>query len=443
MKIIKAIAKAIDRIIIIPITRLVLAVTSFFGSSSKRFENWLTKKSTLLFLTLAAAISLFIVIDQRILSFTTSSAEVLKDQSVNVIYNEEAYVVTGLPETVDVTLIGSKTDLYIAKQSSSHEILVDLSGLKPGTHKVDIEYSQSANSIEYMVNPSVATIIIYPKVSEIRTLDIDILNQDSLDEKLMISNVSYSEDKVVIKGTEEQLNKVANVKALVDANNIVDQTVGVKNLKDVSLKAYDVEGEVVDVEIVPETIDVEVTVTSPSKELPVKIVPVGEVAFGKAISSLTSNVTKITVYGINEELTDLNYIPIEIDVTDLEDSKEFKVEIVKPAGVRSMSVNNATVNVSLSQISNRDLENVSIEYRNLSDGYSVQGLDASATSTTVSLKGVEDVINAITQDEVSAYIDLEGLEPGDHEVDVKVEGSDSKVTYTSKTLKVNIRIVSN
>ena len=60
-------------------------------------------------------------------------------------------------------------DLYISKQSSSHDVTVDPSGLKPGTHKVNIEYNQNTGSIDYMVNPSDATVIIYQKVSETRT----------------------------------------------------------------------------------------------------------------------------------------------------------------------------------------------------------------------------------------------------------------------------------
>ena len=77
---------------------------------------------------------------QKIIVFNENSAEILKSQPVTAIYNEEAYVIEGLPETVDITLIGSKTDLYIAKQSVAHEVRVDLTGLKPGQHKINIKF---------------------------------------------------------------------------------------------------------------------------------------------------------------------------------------------------------------------------------------------------------------------------------------------------------------
>lgn len=438
---IRNVARFIDKKIIVPITKLIVSITSKFDRSGRKIENWLTKTNTLLFISLFLAVAIFIMIDQKILVFTNNSAEVLKNQPVNVTYNQEKYVVEGLPESVDITLIGSKTDLYIAKQSSSHNVAIDLSGLKPGTHKVNIEYTQNTGSIEYMVNPSVATVIIYEKVSETRTMTVDILNQDHLDPKLVISDIKYATDKIVVKGAEHQLKEVVEVKALVDIDNLTEQEVGTATIKDVPLKAYNADGEVVNVEIVPEKIDVQLDITSPSKELPIKIIPVGEVATDYAISTMTSSETKVTAYGDAETLNNLKYIPVEIDVNDIKANKTYKKELEKPVGVKSLSINNVTVNVSLGEVANRKLDNVGIEHRNLSDNYTVQGLSENATKVTINLKGVKSVIDSVTSDDIAAYIDLEGLGEGEHEVDVNVEGADNRIQYVSMTKKVKIKIV--
>lgn len=440
-RITRKISNFIDKKIVIPITKLVLLITSKFDTNSRKFENLLSRNNTLLFVSLFLAIAIFIIIDQKIIVFTDNAAEVLKNQPVEVIYNEEAYVVEGLPETVDITLIGSKTDLYIAKQSSSHDVTVDLNGLKPGTHKVSIEYNQNVGKIDYMVNPSTATVIIYQKVSETRTLSYDILHQDSLDSKLVIDGVDYSTDKVVIKGAEHQLKNVASVKALVDINNLVTQEAGTVSLKDVPLKAYDNDGNVVDVEMVPSKIDVNVNISSPSKEVPIKVIPKGEVSFGLAIDSINVNETKVTVYGDEATLADLKYIPVEIDVSDLKEDREYKLELSKPVGIRSMSVNNVTVSVELSSVSNKTLDNIGIEPRNLADNLKVQALDANSSLVSVTLKGVSSVVDTITADDVIAYIDLDGYTAGEYEVEVQVEGNDVRVQYASKTKKVKIKIV--
>lgn len=437
----KRIWKFVDKKIILPFTKLITFFTKSFSKPGKKFETWLSKTNTLLFVSLIFAIALFIIVDQKILFYSESSAEVLKSQTVTAIYNEEAYVVDGLPETVDITLIGSKADLYIAKQSTSHEVVVDLTGLKPGQHKVNIKYNQANSAIDYKVNPSVATVMIYQKISQAKTLAVDILNQDDLDSKLSISNVDVSTDNVVVKGAEYQLAKVATVKALVDVKNLVSQEVGTTTMKDVPLKAYDESGNVVDVEIVPATIDATVTIDSPSKEVPIKVIPNGEIAFGKAISAIETSETKVTVYGNSDVLNNLNYIPVQIDVNELKENRQYKVQLENPVGVKSMSVSSLTVNVTLDAVADKDIDNVSIEYRNLGSEYAVQGLSASDVMVSINIKGVASVINSITSSDIVAYLDLSGYGEGEHEVDVQVEGGDVKVQYQSKTKKVKIRIV--
>lgn len=435
----------IDRKIVVPITRFLMKIVKWFSNSNKTLESWLSRSNTLLFISLFLAILVFIVIDQKMTLFTNTSAEVLKDREVNAVYNEEAYVVEGLPDKVDVTLMGSRSDLFIAKQSTA-KVTVDLSGLKPGTHKVNIEYAAPTGSIDYSVNPSVANVNIYPKVSETKTVTADLLNQDSLDSKLVIEDVSTSVDTVVIKGTDDNnainsLKKVATVKALVDVESLTLNDAGIVNVKNIPLKAYDKDGNILNVEIVPEKISVDLEVASPSKVVPIKIVPKGNISFGKAISSIQLSSSNVVVYGKQSILDNLQNVPVKVDVEGLNSNKEFKLELKKPKGIKSMSLNNITATLILDAATDRDIENVNIDVRNLSDGYTVQGLSENDIKVTVNVKGVDAVIKALTNEDIKAYIDLKNYKPGEYEVPVKVEGSDSRVEYLSKTKKVKIRVV--
>lgn len=442
----KRIARFVDKKIIVPITKTIMKIGKKIGGSNRTLETWLSRSNTLLFVSLFLALLVFILFDQKTLMFNDTSAEVLKDQKVEAVYNEEAYVVEGLPDKVDITLMGSRSDLFIAKQSTASKVTVDLTGLKPGTHKVNIEYMRPNDSVEYSVNPSVATVNIYPKVSESKTLTTDLLNQDSLDSKLVIDNVTPEVDKVVIKGAEDEnavnsLTKVATVKALVDVSSLNNQEVGTVTLKDVPLKAYDSNGNSLDVEIVPSKIEVSVDLSSPSKTVPIRVVPKGDITFGKAISSISLSDNNVTVYGPQDVLDDLEYVPVEVDVDGLKDDREYKLELEKPKGIKSMSVNNVTAQITLGTSTDKDISNVNIDVRNLDERYSVQGLSQNDIQVTVNVKGVESVLNNLTAEDITAYIDLKDYKPGEYEVEVKVEGTDSRVQYLSKTKKVKIRVV--
>ncbi len=442
----KRIVRFVDKKIIVPITKAIMKIGRKFGGSNRTLETWLSRSNTLLFVSLFLALLVFILFDQKTLMFNDTSAEVLKDQKVEAVYNEEAYVVEGLPDKVDITLMGSRSDLFIAKQSTASKVTVDLTGLKPGTHKVNIEYMRPNDSVEYSVNPSVATVNIYPKVSESKTLTTDLLNQDSLDAKLIVDNVTPEVDKVVIKGAEDEnavnsLTKVATVKALVDVSSLNNQEAGTVTLKDVPLKAYDSNGNSLDIEIVPSKIEVSVDLSSPSKTVPIRVVPKGDITFGKAISSITLSDNNVTVYGPQSVLDDLEYVPVDVDVDGLKDDREYKLELEKPKGVKSMSVNNVTAQITLGTSTDKDINNINIDVRNLNENYSVQGLSQNDIQVTVNVKGVESVLNNLTAEDITAYIDLKDYTPGEYEVEVNVEGTDSRVQYLSKTRKVKIRVV--
>ena len=184
---IKALARLIDKKIINPITKFILILSEKMGSRTDKFERWLVRKNTLIFISLVLAIVAFIIVDNKSIVLVDSYAEVLHEQKVEAIYNTETYVVEGLPETADVTLIGRKVDMYLAKQLSKGTVSVDISNLEAGTHKVSLNYESVVDSLDYNVSPSTVTIIIYPKVSSTKNATIDIINKETLNTKLSIS----------------------------------------------------------------------------------------------------------------------------------------------------------------------------------------------------------------------------------------------------------------
>ena len=436
----KNIIKLIDKGIVVPVTKFFLMLSEKITKKTGSLEKWLVRKNTMVFISLLIALIFFFYVDSRSTVLIDSSAEVLRDQKVVATYNKEAYVVEGLPESADVTLIGRRVDLYLAKQLSAGTVTVDISNLKPGTHKVDLNYESSINSVEYNLNPSTVTVIIYPKMSSTKVADIDVINQDKLDSKLSIQSVTIDQEEIIIKGAEHTLNEVATVKALVDIENIIDPTEGITKLDDVNLVAYDSKGNVVDVEMVPSKVSATISIVSPSTTVPIKILPKGEVEFGKAISSMSSNVSQVTVYGDEEVISNLQYIPVEIDVTGLSETKTYNIVIDKPTGIRDISTTTINVTVSLGNVTEKIIDNIKIDPINLDSNYSVQSSGKGSSVTSVIVKGTDSVLENIDASMIKATVDLAGLGEGEHIVEVVVTGDELKATYTAKPTKITVKI---
>ncbi len=447
----ESIFKLIDKIIVTPISKLILKVSKASNFTSRPIDRLLNNKSFLIVFSLILAFVAFVVIGNTTNTSINSSADIIYNQKINVLYNEQDYVVEGLPNTVDITMIGRRSDLYLAKQYPNDEIVADLRGLKPGSHEIKLKYNGSVSSVTYKLDPSTVTVVIYEKLSESRKVKEEVLFENKLDSKYTISDISFSMDDVYIKGAKYKLEKVANVKALINCKDIVinsdtlNATGSVTTtLKDVPLYAYDEENNPVDVEIVPGKIDATLVISSPSKEVPLRVeFEVSKdkeiTSFGKAIENVTLSTNKVTIYGNKEDLEKISYIPVKLDVTNVSKDTEFNVNISKPSGVKEMSASSVVVKVTFGDVIEKTIENVAIQTKNLPSGYKAQAATKNDSVVTVKVKGTENNLKNISKDNIEAYVDLKDITAlGEYSVKVLVKGEDNKATYTSQTNKVKI-----
>lgn len=435
------IIKLIDKILITPIMKLFLKITDLFSKNNKVIERIFSKKQALVILSLVIAFLFFVVIDKKSTSIVDNSAEILYSQPVNAIYNEEAYVVEGLPESVDVVLIGKKSNIYLAKQYPSQQIYVDLRELSAGTHRVSLKYSNKISAVQYKIDPSQVTVIIYDKVSSTREVTPELVHRNNLDNKLDISDITLNKSEITIKGSSKKLETVAYVKALIDIDNLVEPTVGKASINNNKLIAYNNNGEIVDVEILPETVDATLNITSTSKVVPIKVVPTGDIALGYAISQTTTNISSVTIYGDEESLKTIEYVPVKIDITNLSGNKEYNINLEKPNGVRDMSEKTVTVKVNVGKEEQKEIKDISIQTINLADGLKVQALGEENSKINVIVKGSKEALESVDASKITAIVDLsEYTTPGVYEVEVKVSGEDLKLSYTSKVNKVKLEI---
>ena len=440
MKLIKKIFKFIDKRLIIPITKFFVFIGEKLKITDKPLEKAISKKSSLIVISLIFAVIVFLVVDRQNTTLLETNAEVIYNRTLTATYNDEEYVVEGLPKTVDITLIGTKANLYLAKQLPAQDVTVDLSDLKPGVHKVNLKYKQSISSVEYKLDPSVVTVVVSPKQSETREIKTDIVNINKLDSKLAINSVKLDKDEVIIKGSSSDLEKVSTIKALVNVNNMADPKSGENILKDVELVAYDEEGNKMSIEMVPSKVNATIMIESPSKEVPLEIETKGEVVFGKAIKTINSNIQKVTIYGDSKTLDTTDSIKVKVDVNNLKSNKDYTLSIKKPSGIREISEKTVNVKIELDDEATTEISGVKLSYTNLGSNYTVQATSENATEIAVILKGVESVISNMDSTQIEAFVDLDGLGVGEHEVQIKVKGEDPRVNYSPKVTKTKIKI---
>lgn len=439
--------KVIDKIIITPVSKIIFAIGNLLKNNNKPVERLLNNKMFLLAFSLALALGAFFIIDSTSNIIINSTADIITNVPVTATYDTNSYVVEGIPDTVDVVLVGRKADIYLTKQYPITSITLDLSNKKPRSqpYEIKLKYNGAISSVEYKTDPSVAYVMIYEKYSKEITIDYEILNIDNLNVRYSIYDVDFADDNIVcIAGKEEAVESVATVKALIDINELDNAKVGDNYLEDISLVAYDNKGEKVDVEIQPATVSATLKIESQSKTVPLKVVPSGEVVFGKAIESMTLSSSTITIYGAAEDLEKVSYVPVNINVDNLSKNKEYNVNLVKPSGVRDLSISSVTVKVTLTEITEKTITGVPITIENLDVNYTAQAATKEDSTVDVIVKGTATNLANITADDITVIVDLSNVRLSDISdavlAPITVKGSDLRLTYTAEKQTIQVKI---
>ena len=438
---IRLIYKIIDKLIVTPVSRLIYKISEFSKENSGKLEKILNRPNVLIYLSLICAVGLFLLVDSKVINLTENNAEILRDQKVNVLYNEEAYVIEGVPDSVDITLIGSKSSIYLATQLGDHEVELDLSKYGVGTYKVDFKYNHSVSSADYKLDPSTVTVKISEKVSQKRNLYYDLMNEDRMDPKLSVSNVLLDTNEVVVKSSQEILDKVAVVKALVDASQIKQKESGEEELENVGLVAYDANGNKLEnVEIVPSKVKAKVTIDSYHATKTVKVITNGTMTNGKAIGSAISSVKEVEVYGDKESVDKIPYIEAPISINNLDSNKTISVTLNKPSGVRYLSETTSQVTVTVGDAEQRTISSVPVLHANLGENLSA-GASQDNKIIDVIVTGVSSIIN---DDEIikgiTATVNLAGLKPGTYQVPVTITSTSELISVQAVKTEITVTI---
>ena len=189
---------------------------------------------------------------------------------------------------------------------------------------------------------------------------------------------------------------------IIDVDRLSSTKVGSTKLNDVPLICYDSDGNKLDVEIVPSTVSATVAITSPSKEVPIKLLASGELD-GVAIKSLVSSVNTVTVYGTKDAISSIEYLPVNVDVSGVKEDKNYTINLTKPTGIREISIKTINVELKVDNIVSKDVEAIHITPVNVANGYIAQAIGEKNSTVTVIVKGSKSVIDTLVKAGVESF----------------------------------------
>lgn len=410
--------------------RMSKKVETFFRRISHFFSNIIDrlffKEKYGWFVSLLAAIALFVMVSssEQLASSVRSSIE-LNNIEVEVLVNNDLYEIIGVPESVNAIVQGEFVDLTTIRNQGNYSVVANLSGLGEGVHLINLEPSDFSPRVRVVLSPSSTEVTIRRKISSEFSFGYDFINTNQLSNEFVLSEPEFNEDRVVVQASQETINQISHVKALIDVSN---QTEDFE--VDARLVAYNQAGQQMDIDIIPETVTAKVGVSSPNKQVPLVLNVAGEIPNNMAISSVDMDNDRITIYGPEEVLANVQMIEIPVNGTSLTNNENQIVHSISlPSGIQVADLERVTISLKLEEKVEQRVENARVFFENNIHNYTINMVNEEDEFMDVILKGSQTMIDSLDLSQVRVFIDMRQIQPGQQEVNVLVNGPSEFVEY--------------
>ncbi|WP_204172578.1 CdaR family protein [Staphylococcus sp. GDY8P72P] len=272
--------------------------------------------------------------------FSQKTTETLQDVPVEVKYNSNKLYASKVPETVDVEISGPQSQILKAENGQNIKVTLDLNSEKSGRHTTQFKVHGLNKDIDYDVKPKEATVNLEEKVTKNLKVEPDVSSND-VDTDYKVSEQSVSPDTVKVTGGQDQIDKIAYLKATYKNNSKIS-----KDTTDVAkITAFDRNLNKLDVSIQPEEVNLSAKVEPYSKKVKIKTKTTGSLANGKEIDDIELSDKEVEVFGNRKELEDVDEIKGEIDLDNISETTDKSVQLDVPDEVSKVEPNDTTAKV--------------------------------------------------------------------------------------------------
>ncbi|MEH7885645.1 CdaR family protein [Bacillus sp. JJ1609] len=360
--------------------------------------------------------------------------ETIEEVPIKSYYDTDTLVVTGVPETVTITLQGPKNLVQQAKALRNFEVFVDLTKADMGKQRVPITIRDISDRLTVTIEPGYANVSIQEKVTKEFKVEAE-YSRNLVEEGYIAEKPTVNPSKVQITGAKDLVDRITYVKATVNANGKISDSI----TREASVLVLDKDMNKLDVNVEPDTVEVTIPVKSSSKKVPIDIVRKGNPPEGVTIESITADTKEAEIIAAPEILSEVKNVRVEVDLSEITDDTELTLPVIISNGVVKVSPEMVKVSVRVTKESEKTISNIPIEIEGMNDEFEVDFLNPSNGQTDITVTGPSNIVAPLTAGNFKILIDVSGLDEGEHEVDMKVTAPENIIWKLAKE-KANITV---
>lgn len=373
-------------------------------------------------------------------------------------YKERTFHVT--VETINEDALVSVNKVYEIIEGST--ALVKVKGKKSVVDRLDAEDIRATADLSNLsavnavaIVPELKKNVSYEPTLECHTVlkvsledraskqvKVTVMTNGTPQEGYSIGECTARPNMLEVSGGEDAIKRIDSVRVTVNVNGV-----GEDFTKKAVPVAYDANGE----EVVSSTLDygvskVRVTIhVLRTKTIPVDIKITGTPASGYEFVSAECQPEEIQIAGTQKKLEEINGIEIPIDITGMKSTSGFveqniSIQDYLPEGVSVLAdYAQVSLRIGIEKMMSKTVTVPvkDIKFASLSDKLSA-GIVGAQSSVEVVVQGLSSDLDALNEDDYTAYVDCDGLQEGRHRLKVWLDLGDSCTIVKSARVMVKI-----
>lgn len=400
---------------------------------------------------------------------TTSSSdtEVIENVPVKVYYDKTNLYISGVPETVTVTLSGPRSIVQSAKAQQDFTVYADLKNASIGTQEVKLKVKDTSDRLKVKINPATVNVNVQEKVTKKFSVDVE-LSKSVVADGYQAGTPIIDPKKVSITGAKDTIEQIAYVKATLENDG--------KHKSEFTDKAtvsvFDSNLNKLDVDVSPQEVEVTVPVEKVGKSVPIKIKQEGTPESDIEISSMTPDKVEVVVVGDDTVLDKIKEIEIPIDVTKIKADTVKEVTVPVPTGAKSVQPTTIEVKIKTvkkSEATNKtttskeenttnpdenttddseekdtkiskSFPNMQVYMSGLKNTFDSQMVTPANGKVSVTITGEKKIVDDIAVKDLSVIANLSKSKAGDYSVPLELTGLPDNVAYVINPTKADFII---
>lgn len=276
-------------------------------------------------------------------AISTNRNETISNLPIQINMDTSQYFLSGLPETVVLTLSGPESVLVQTLSAGDYNIVTeDLNLLGPGRHTIQLRAENISENLSYQLTPSLVNVEIEEKVTIESPVEV-VFDSSTVDEEFIAGEPKLSKDTVIITGPSSTVERIDRIYVKVAPNSLLNSDININSV----IQVEDSNKNKLNVTIEPQEINVQIPIEPYEKTVPFVVKQKGTPETGKTYEFDILDEGDVTINGNRNLLADIDEVEIDVDVTGIKTDTIVTLPIKLPFTTNSMSPKEVQVNVKV------------------------------------------------------------------------------------------------